>query len=290
MATPDLKPDEITFVADAVKYLESPSLLMRIANAVGKPLEVVTNLADKATGDQISQATRKALTKTMDVASNTIWRSGGLEGSPAQVASNTFWTRTLHQTATMVTGGMSGLFGVAGLAVELPITTGIMFRSIASIADKHGEDLRDPAARLDCLSVFCLGGPAKVDDEMESAYLSTRVGMSMLIRDAAAFLTQNAGKSLAEVAARETAPVLVRFLSQVAARFNVSVSSKFVAQSLPLVGMATGAAINAAFTDHFNRVANFHFGLRRLDRDHGTEPVEEAYRWEMRQLRLTPRR
>jgi hypothetical protein len=39
-----------------------------------------------------------------------------------------------------------------------------------------------------------------------------------------------------------------------------------------------GSLINAAFTDHFNRVAEFHFGIVRLERQHGREIVQEAYR------------
>jgi hypothetical protein len=39
----------------------------------------------------------------------------------------------------------------------------------------------------------------------------------------------------------------------------------------------TGAAINAAFLDHFNRVARYHFGIRRLERIYGVDVVQGAY-------------
>ena len=83
---------------------------------------------------------------------------------------------------------------------------------------------------------------------------------------------------MAEALARGTAPPLLQFIGRVAAQFNVAVSQKFLAQSLPVVGGVTGAAINAAFTDHFNAVARYHFGIRALERRHGEEPIRAAYR------------
>ena len=47
---------------------------------------------------------------------------------------------------------------------------------------------------------------------------------------------------------------------------------------MPLTGAALGALVNAAFTDHFNRVARFHFGILRLEGRYGREAIEAAYR------------
>ena len=64
---------------------------------------------------------------------------------------------------------------------------------------------------------------------------------------------------------------------QVASRFQVVVSQKIAAQAVPIAGAATGALINAAFTDHFNAVARYHFGIVRLEQQHGKEVVQAAY-------------
>ncbi|MCE9555951.1 MAG: EcsC family protein, partial [Planctomycetes bacterium] len=55
-------------------------------------------------------------------------------------------------------------------------------------------------------------------------------------------------------------------------------TEKMIAQAIPILGAATGAAINVAFMGHFNRVARFHFGLRQLERQHGVEVIQNAYR------------
>ena len=62
-----------------------------------------------------------------------------------------------------------------------------------------------------------------------------------------------------------------------ATRFDLVVSEKLLLQSLPIVGALAGAMVNAAFTDHFNRVAGYHFGIRRIEREKGEELVREEY-------------
>ena len=52
--------------------------------------------------------------------------------------------------------------------VELPLSTTIMLRSIARIAQSEGEDLEDPATALACLQVFALGGHSGSDNLHES--------------------------------------------------------------------------------------------------------------------------
>jgi hypothetical protein len=74
-------------------------------------------------------------------------------------------------------------------------------------------------------------------------------------------------------------------LGRIASRFNITVSQKAIMQAAPVVGAATGAALNVAFMDHFNRVARFHFGLRTLERRHGAAQVQTAYVEAVRRLR-----
>jgi hypothetical protein len=164
------------------------------------------------------------------------------------------------------------------LALELPITTTIMFRSIASIAKEHGEDVGHAEVQLQCLTVFCLGGPGTGDDALDSAYLAARFGLQEMVTHATRAV---AGLTAAELAAsiqRGAAPAVVSLIAKIAARFNVTVSQKVLVQSIPVLGAATGATINVAFMDHFNRVARFHFGIRSLERKHGIDVVQAAYR------------
>jgi hypothetical protein len=187
--------------------------------------------------------------------------------------------------ATMVTGATSGVFGLAGLAVELPLTTSIMFRSIASIADDFGEDITDLSVRLECLSVFCHGGPSREDDAMDSSYLTTRVALTNLIYEASQFLASRSAKEVSAAISKGSCPVLIRYIARLAARFNLVVSQKFLALAVPIISITTGAVVNAAFTDHFNSVARFHFGMRKLERQYGAEDVQAVYRSELRQIK-----
>ena len=67
-------------------------------------------------------------------------------------------------------------------------------------------------------------------------------------------------------------------ISQVAARFGVAVSEKLAAQAVPIVGAVGGAAINAAFADHFQALARGHFIVRRLERQYGPDAIRFEYR------------
>ena len=76
----------------------------------------------------------------------------------------------------------------------------------------------------------------------------------------------------------QAAPVVVRLMSQIAARFGVVVSEKVAAQAAPVIGAIGGAAVNAAFAEHFQTLARGHFIVRRLEREHGASLVAFEYR------------
>lgn len=275
-----LSPQELKLIADAAQYLEHPSLLMQLANVVGKPLEMVLKAVDKVAPGRVDDAVSAALRTALNMAVRTI--PAGTQSDAITVVGDVNEIGStpsfLHKLSVALTGSVGGLFGVAGLALELPITTTIMFRSIASIAKEHGENVADAEVQLQCLTVFCLGGPGTGDDALDSAYLATRFGLQEMVTHATRAV---AGLTAAELAAsiqRGAAPAVVSLIAKIAARFNVTVSQKVLVQSIPVLGAATGATINVAFMDHFNRVARFHFGIRSLERKHGIDVVQAAYR------------
>ena len=103
-----------------------------------------------------------------------------------------------------------GVLGRPGLAVELPVTTAAMFRSIAMIAQDFGEDLQDPAVRLQCLTVFSFGGVSPDDDELDSTYFTTRLGLHEVFSSAARVVARVAAQQLATMIRTGTAPAIVR--------------------------------------------------------------------------------
>jgi hypothetical protein len=239
--------------------IEKQSLAARIANTIGKPIEQLTaSLPGPATA-MLSSAVDRALRASLNVAI----RSLGTRRLRRPDA--------LHKVAVGASGAIGGAFGLAGLGVELPASTTLMLRSIAEIAQREGESLDNPEARLACLQVLALGGPSTADDAVETGYFAVRAAMAKTLEEAAAYVAQHGVTSRA-------APALVRLLAQIGARFGIPVSQKVVAQSVPVIGSASGAALNVLFMDHFQALARGHFIVRRLERAHGADAVREAYR------------
>jgi hypothetical protein len=279
---------EHKLLQEAADYLENPSLLMQLANAVGKPLEFVVRAVDKVAPGRVDDAVGAALRTALNVAVRTI-PTDAAAPKPADVPEDLRKVGALpgflHKLSVAVTGTAGGLFGVAGLAVELPVTTTLMFRSIASIAREFREDIDDAEVRLQCLTVFSLGGAGEAGEAMDSAYLSARWGVQEMVTHAARTVAGMSAEQLASAMQKGTAPALAALLSRIAARFNLTVSQKALVQAVPVVGAATGAAINVAFMDHFNRVARFHFAIRSLERKYGRDVVQDAYQAAAKRLR-----
>jgi hypothetical protein len=175
-----------------------------------------------------------------------------------------------HVVAAAASGAAGGAFGFAGLAVELPLTTTLILRSIADIARAEGEPLDDPATILACFEVLTMGGRGSGDDGAESGYFAARAVLAQQVAAAVEYVAVHGlvGKG---------GPVIVQLLSAVAARFSVNASQKLALQAVPVVGAATGAALNTLFMRHFQSMARGHFTVRRLERRHGPDAVRTAY-------------
>ena len=255
-----LNPTDLADLRTAWRRVSHPSYFTRAVAVVGKPIDRATAaLPDKAQ-DLIQGAVHASLEKALQVA------LGTLPERQPKPASN--W---LHRAAVVGTGALGGAAGLAGLAVELPVSTGVMLRSIADIARAHGESLDDPEAQLECISVFALGGEGtQSDDAAESSYFLVRAALARELALAAKYLA-TAGAS-----SKIAAPALVRLIQSIGARFHVVVAEKAALQAVPLLGAATAAALNYGFIDHFQDVADGHFKIRSLERQYGVEAVRAA--------------
>ena len=255
---------------NAVEVLEHRGLLGQLSDAVGSRFERAIEFLPDVAQEKVDDVTRASLKAALDVAVKTM-------DTKSEAVS---WDLS-HKLASAAVGLAGGAFGLPSALVELPLSTTVMLRSIADIARANGEDLSDVETRLECLNVFALGGgsPEEVedadgdgrpDDGWDSAYLATRV---ILAQEVGAAAKSIAAKGLADDAA---SPV-VRLLAKIAARYGVTVSEKMAAMAIPIIGAAAGAAINIAFTNHFQSVARAHFSVRRLERDHGEDRVRHRY-------------
>src|SRR5262249_16528649 len=159
MTNADLTPEDLAALRSAVKHLKCINLLMQWANAIGKPIEVILEMMPKVSREFVDKVAKEAVEKCFDAALHTL--GDKQQGDP--------WDR-LHQALAAVSGAAGGFFGIWSLPVELPISTAIMLRSIAEIAQSEGEDLTDPEARLNCLLVLALGGASGKNSATDSAY------------------------------------------------------------------------------------------------------------------------
>jgi len=244
----------------AKRLLENPGLAARITNYIGMPIEKGFEMLPKNWNEKVVKITHTAIKKSSEAALFTV------KDLPGKRTSNGW-----HKLAVAASGGVGGFFGFAGLAVEIPVSTTLMLRSIADIARSQGESIRDIETKLECMQVLALGGKSGSDDSTESGYYVTRALLTKSMTEAAEFIAK---KGFVE----EGAPVLVRFFANIASRFGIQVSEKAAAQAVPIIGAISGATLNTIFIDHFQDMATGHFIVRKLERNYGKEVVEELYR------------
>ena len=251
---------EVLFAA--VRRLEQQSFVSRIAALAGRPVGLVSRALPAPASALVARATALALDRALDIA------LFSLRARPRTVSRTR--GRVLHSVLACASGGIGGAFGLTGLAIELPVSTAIMLRAIAAIAQREGEDLADPRAGLACLEVFALGATAAGGDAPENDYFVIRDRLAPRVVEVTDFAVD-------KTAVRKSAPVIVRFVAQIAARFGIVVSEKAAAQAIAVVGAAGGAAVNLAFIEHFQDLAHGHFTVRRLERVYGSDPVRAEY-------------
>ena len=242
----------------AKQLLEKPSLAAKLTDRVGAPIEKGFRLLPANWSDALQEVVSNSLNRALEMAVRSLGKTGG----PTQ--------ERLHTLAAITAGATGGAFGLPGLLVELPISTTIIFRSIADIARGEGEDIDSAETRLACLEVFALGGRSKADDGAETGYFAVRSVLAQSVSEAARHIAE---RGLSE----RGAPALVRFISAVASRFGVTVSEKVAAMAVPAIGAVGGAVINSVFINHFQDMARGHFIVRRLERCYDGELIQKEY-------------
>ncbi|MCJ8332101.1 MAG: EcsC family protein, partial [Lentisphaeria bacterium] len=247
MTLTDMTENDYQDLRKAVYTLENPGFTAAVADLIGTPIEKVMKLLPAKASKSIDKVTEAALQKALNLAVFSM-KEGKTPASPG-----------LHKFAAAASGAIGGAAGLPGLAIELPITTTIIFRSIADIARAEGEDLTDPFASLACLEVLAYGGRSDNDDAVDSCYFATRVALAHAVKDAAQYIVKG-------IVQKEAAPMLVQLISKIAARFGIVVSYKAAAQMAPVIGALGGAVVNTMFMDHFQSMAKGHFTVRRLER------------------------
>ena len=249
----------------ARSLLEKSTFAVKLMNVMGAPIEKGLKSLPESWTRRIDALSRASMHRALKMA------VGTLDMAERERPSN-----GLHRALVMTSGGAAGFFGLPALALELPISTTIMMRSIADIARSEGENLHSPETQVACMEVFFLGGGPDVRDGnpdvggVETGYYAVRAALSKAVTDAVRHLAE---KGLTETGA----PAIIRLISQVSSRFGIAVSEKAAAIAVPVVGSAGGAIVNSIFIDHFQAMAKGHFIIRRLERIYGHERVKSTY-------------
>jgi hypothetical protein len=253
-----LSADDLARLGWAHRHLEHPSFAARASNIVGTPIEHAMHLLprdwDRRLGDVLDVIIRQWLSNVIH----------SMDHIPPEQSHN-----TLHKLLAMATGAAGGFLGPLTLLLELPVTTGLMLRSIADIAHHHGENLHTSEARLACMQVFALGGRTLQDKATETGYYGLRITLGFHF--ASRLLYTGAGAPVNNI------PGGVELMRAIATRFGVVVTDSAAAKMIPVAGAVGGALLNLVFMQHFQDVAKGHFTVRQLERRYGVDPVRSAY-------------
>jgi len=245
----------------AIDQLERESFVARLAQVTGTPVDVAIKYLPKAVNQQLHETIKKAIVKCLDVAVNSLDVDADLGPPPPWVG----------KLLTGISGGIGGFFGIPALALELPLTTALMLRSIAEIARDEGEDPQSLETRLACLEVFALGGGGpKGNNSLNLQYYAVRSLLTKLTRDLSRYVMERGTLNV-------SSPIVGRLVGEIATRFGFAVSNRAAASLVPVIGAIGGATANVIFTDHFQRVARGHFVVRRLERQHGAALIRRHY-------------
>ncbi|TDR94891.1 EcsC family protein [Enterovirga rhinocerotis] len=258
-----LPPEDAAALRLAVRALERSTLTGRLSAMAGKPLEMIGYALPEQARAIVGDAVERALRTALALALKSLPEMSNASDRPQRRSGRR------DTTLAAASGAIGGALGLVSLPVELPVSTTLVLRSIAEIAREEGEDLADPETAFACLQVFALGSRTESDDLASSGYFAVRTALARSVTEASRLA---GGRTIAD-----SAPSVVRFLAQIASRFGIVVSQKVAATAVPIIGAVGGAAVNAAFMQHFRTVARAHFTVRRLERTYGKAAVRAAY-------------
>jgi hypothetical protein len=253
-----LSDQEMAELRWAYENLEHPSLAARLSNLLAYPIEEGLSLLPKRWRKRLECAAELSIRRSMAFA---IASMGRASQAPAR--------NWMHRFAAIGTGAAAGFFGPLTLLAELPITTTLILRSIADIANSQGEDLGQKESQIACIQVFALGGRTREDEAADLGYYGMRITLGLYFeRDILEYAANVEGPHI---------PAAIDLMRAIAARFGVVITDKTAAQMVPVAGAVSGATLNLIFLHHYQNVAKGHFIVRRLERRYGIEQIKAEY-------------
>jgi hypothetical protein len=225
------------------------STLARRYRRAGGPVVMIMTKLGGSFERQLSALPEGLRTRVGQVTEAALSASWGIADLGARVLPQP--GRRGSMVAAVASGAAGGAGGLATSLAELPVTVTVILHAIRAEAVAAGYDPADPSVRADCLKVFAAGSPLSRDDGVDTSFLSARMTL--------------------------TGPALQQLIQTVAPKLAAALSQKLAAQAVPILGAATGAALNAAYLSYYRELAAIRFALRRLAERHGEAQVLEAF-------------
>jgi len=222
----------------ARRYRRANGPVMAVVNRLGGTLEKQLALIPEVYRTQIDRIVARAL--------NASYTMAGQGARLPDMGSRS------SLIAAMASGAVGGAGGLPTAIAELPVTITVILHAIQHAAREAGFDTTDASVRAECIRVFGEGSPLAADDGVNTSFLSARLTL--------------------------TGPAVQRVIATVAPKLATAMGQKLAAQAVPVLGAATGAALNAAFVTYYTEVARVRFALLRLAQVHGAEPVLAAFK------------
>ena len=160
-----------------------------------------------------------------------------------------------HVALAGLAGAAGGMGGLPSALAELPVTITLILRAIQDVAEDYGFDPNADPTRREILRVFGSGSPMAEDDGVNTSFIGAR-------------LTLNG-------------PALNSMIAAVVPRLSAALGQKLAAQMVPVLGAASGAALNMAFVSYYREMAHVRFGLLVLGLSHGPDRVLAAFEAEV---------
>lgn len=163
-------------------------------------------------------------------------------------------------------GAAGGFVGLPGLAADIPFITTLALRTIHKIGVCYG--YMADASNAEEEKAFVLGVLAAAN----ASTLGEKASFILGLKQISLLIQRNAWKKLAEMESASLLAKSIVSVRQAAKLIGVNLTKRKASQSIPFIGGAVGAALNASFINDIAWAARRSYQRRWLEENKVIEP------------------
>lgn len=163
-------------------------------------------------------------------------------------------------------GAAGGFVGLPGLAADIPFITTLALRTIHKIGVCYG--YMADASNAEEEKAFVLGVLAAAN----ASTLGEKASFILGLKQISLLIQRNAWKKLAEMGSASFLAKSIVSVRQAAKLIGVNLTKRKASQSIPFIGGAVGAALNASFINDIAWAARRSYQRRWLEENKVIEP------------------